>query len=56
MLTDIEEWMKPEAYQVQIRIRPRWKRLLLAPRTFIRYRRAGCRWRHALSFVWLTVI
>lgn len=48
-----EVWMEPTP--IQLRIRPLWKRALLAPRTFRRYLRAGCRVRFALVFTWMTI-
>lgn len=53
---DAENRMEPQPYHVEIRRRPRWKRALLMPRTFWRYRRAGCRVWPSLKFAALTVM
>jgi hypothetical protein len=40
---------------IRLRVRPRWKRALIAPRLFRQYRNAGCgRWL-SVRMVWMAV-
>ncbi len=44
-----------EVEPLRLRIRPRWKRVLFAPRFALICRRTGMSWRGVCALTWLTI-